>query len=252
MSTTATPINAATQTRGPERPRYYPRQIVTADDLNLAQDYFRDKLRRHNRMLHGFGVVCGAELVTSSTAWCVAINPGYLITPCGDDICLEKQVCFDVRKLCEAPSTSTDPCGCQDTSTAPPTVSGTIYIAVRYKEVKSRPVSAPANGCSCNDSGCEFSRWCDAYEICTLTECPASHQNPPSFEQMFHGPAPDCPAKPADNWVVLGSVQVNGSAVTVNGGCTCRRQVASFAGFWWTCSADAPTHSQPNPVTPIP
>lgn len=43
-----------------ERPRYYARQLMTPDDLLLEADYFRDKLRRHNMFLHGWGVVCGA------------------------------------------------------------------------------------------------------------------------------------------------------------------------------------------------
>ena len=43
-----------------ERPRYFARQIITAGDMTLEQQYFRDKLRRHNYYLHGVGVVCGA------------------------------------------------------------------------------------------------------------------------------------------------------------------------------------------------
>src|SRR5215211_7302343 len=37
------------------QPRYFPRQVVTADDLTADQEYFRERLRRHNRMLHGCG-----------------------------------------------------------------------------------------------------------------------------------------------------------------------------------------------------
>jgi len=36
-----------------ERPRYYARQLITSDDLTLEQEYFRSKLRTHNRMMHG-------------------------------------------------------------------------------------------------------------------------------------------------------------------------------------------------------
>ena len=43
-----------------ELPRYYPRQLITPDDLTLEQDYFLARHRRHNRLLHGWGVVCGA------------------------------------------------------------------------------------------------------------------------------------------------------------------------------------------------
>ena len=36
-----------------ERTRFFPRQLVTPDDLTQDQIYFRDTHRRHNRMLHG-------------------------------------------------------------------------------------------------------------------------------------------------------------------------------------------------------
>ena len=72
MSTTS-PCSCQTEraTKGPnnDRPRYYSRQLVTPDDLTLEQDYFRAKLRRHNRIMHGWGVVCGARVVASAQKW---------------------------------------------------------------------------------------------------------------------------------------------------------------------------------------
>ena len=58
--TTATPCEAAPTTGGLERTRFFARQLVTPDDLTQDQIYFREKHRRHNRMLHGWGIVCGA------------------------------------------------------------------------------------------------------------------------------------------------------------------------------------------------
>ena len=48
-----------------ERPRYFPRQLISDVELTLEQQYFRDRLRRHNRLLHGWGVVCGALVCPS-------------------------------------------------------------------------------------------------------------------------------------------------------------------------------------------
>jgi len=50
-----------------ELPRYYPRQLITPDDLTLEQNYFRDRMRRHNRLLHGWGVACGAIVCPATT-----------------------------------------------------------------------------------------------------------------------------------------------------------------------------------------
>jgi len=41
------------------RLKYFYGQMLSADDFNLEQAYFREKLKLHNRCLHGYGVVCG-------------------------------------------------------------------------------------------------------------------------------------------------------------------------------------------------
>src|SRR5260370_39362995 len=79
-----------------ELPRYYPRQLITPADLTLEQDYFRDRMRRHNRLLHGWGVVCGATVcpvqivnadgTVSYAPWQVQVQPGYILGPYGDEI----------------------------------------------------------------------------------------------------------------------------------------------------------------------
>ena len=62
-----------------ERPRFFPRQLVTPDDLTLGQEYLRNKIRRHNRYLHGWGVVCGTRVDASTKPWKVIINKGYIL-----------------------------------------------------------------------------------------------------------------------------------------------------------------------------
>ena len=42
-----------------ERPNYVTGQILTADYFTTEQNYFLARLRRHNRYLHGWGVVRG-------------------------------------------------------------------------------------------------------------------------------------------------------------------------------------------------
>src|SRR4029078_12939773 len=78
-----------------ERPRYYARQLITADDLTLAQEYFRNKMRLHNRMRHGGGIVWGAQVCLVPKAngnekkfepWMVVVKPGYALDPCGNEI----------------------------------------------------------------------------------------------------------------------------------------------------------------------
>src|SRR6185436_13148051 len=81
-----------------ERLRYFPRQLLTADDMRVEQEYFREKQRRHNRFLHGWGVVCGLEVVPDPTkgAMAVKVCPGYALGPWGDEIFVEESTPVDL------------------------------------------------------------------------------------------------------------------------------------------------------------
>jgi hypothetical protein len=50
----------------PEKPflrnNFFTGKLLTAAELELEQDYFRGKLKLHNRALHGFGIVSGLEV----------------------------------------------------------------------------------------------------------------------------------------------------------------------------------------------
>ncbi len=94
------------------RPRYVERQQLTAADLNLGQNYLRERLRRHNRALHGWGVVCGATVSGSEgSPWQVQVAPGYGLTPQGDEVVIPADAPpFDIQAGVEACLGAPDPC----------------------------------------------------------------------------------------------------------------------------------------------
>ena len=253
-----------------ERPCYYPGQLLTPAEMTLEQQYFRDKMRRHNRLLHGWGVVCGAAvcLVPDDAAresrraghqlapaqatvdatqskpkpWKVRVSSGYILGPYGDEILIDREQIVDLRTCGQSGAAGEhgdppDP-WCADVYVQRDP--GRLYVAVRYQEMKSRPVRVQPAGCGCDDTQCEYSRCRDGYEICVLTDCPPSHENPPAFDDLFRGALPDCPDCPTDPWVVLARVEVdaNGTITEINN-CACRRLVVSFASSWWKCTGDA-------------
>jgi hypothetical protein len=253
-----------------ERPRYFPRQLMTPAEMILEQDYFRDKLRRHNRMLHGWGVVCGAIVCRVPCAgsngkggytsaeqawpcpeesgpggwhpWNVSVSSGYILGPYGDEILINSQVIVDVRKSCTT-GVSGDICPpapdpwCSDViiDRAP----GPLYLAVRYKEMATRPVRVQPAGCGCDDTACEYSRTRDGFEICTLDECPDSHrEDVPEFACEIR-PCPPCPDSP---WVVLARIDVDANGILVVDNYDCRRILLD--GFW--CYPQAPVQDDQN------
>ena len=200
----------ACDTCGLERVRFVPRQILGADDLTTEQYYFREKLRRHNRYLHGWGVVCGCDVKPSPTAqrpFQVLICPGYVITPEGDEIMIGRPALFD---LASCLVTSDDPCAfaapCPPVTSSTPTRS-LIYLAVCYKECQVRPIRLAPGGCSCDEAECDYSRIRDAYEFSCLSNKPTCSAGPTCSELCQGGIFP-CPACPQTNCVVLATIRL--------------------------------------------
>src|SRR5262245_31843991 len=69
------------------RPRFFAGQLLTDEDLTRLERYIVEKNKLHNRYLHGWGVVCGLEVVCDPcTTTNVIVQTGYALSPCGEDI----------------------------------------------------------------------------------------------------------------------------------------------------------------------
>ncbi len=250
----ARPCDPGSQAAGLERTRFFPRQLVGPEDLTQDQTYFREKSRRHNRMLHGWGVVCGACVRRGNNECEVVIEPGYILGPWGDEIVIDREVTIDLCK--QGSGERSGCCGddvdpwCADSQAQ--CKEGRLYIAVRYSECQSRPVQSSGGGCGCgcDEAGCEYSRIRDSFAIKVLRELPAPYTTPmaqpdlssliPCMRQRVARRCPPCPPEP---WVVLADVVV-GADCRLLGPIDCmahRRYVLSFADFYLTCGPQAGT-----------
>jgi hypothetical protein len=189
-----------------ERPRYFTRQLVTPVEMNLEQSYFRDRLRRHNRMLHGWGVVCGAEVCAVPKSdgsgiepWKVVVRTGYALGPYGDEIMIDCERVVDLRTegvsgICGERSPASDPWCSQVFVRQQPQ---RVFVAVRYREMMTRPVRVMPAGCGCDDVSCEYSRWCDGYEIGILNDCPDGQTRDVWKDRILHDrPVNTAPERP--------------------------------------------------------
>ena len=236
-------------TRVTQYPLYHPRQLVTPTELNLETSYFLDRLRRHNRLLHGWGVICGALVCrvvgTDGTAqpWKVKITPGHLIDPYGNEIAILAERVIDLRSSggsfsCDDPAGELSDPWCSEVWTEPTT--GRLWVAVKYFQGKARLVRAQPTGCSCDDTSCEYSRWCDGYQVGLLHGCPPSHVGDPPALDHFDGEGhiPACPPEPTDPWVNLAVVDLDGDGrITAIDNCSCRRMIVALAHLWWRCES---------------
>lgn len=81
------------------RPRFFDGQLLSADDLTRLEHYIVKKNRLHNRVLHGWGVVCGLEVVCDPCEDQVIVRQGYALSPCGDDIVVCENAAVPICEL---------------------------------------------------------------------------------------------------------------------------------------------------------
>jgi len=75
-----------------QRPSFFAGRLLDAATLGAEQDYHREKLRRHNRALLGYGVVSGLavhiDAASENGAASIVIEPGYAVDGDGEEIAL--------------------------------------------------------------------------------------------------------------------------------------------------------------------
>ncbi len=218
-----------------QRTRYFSRQLITADDLTQDQIYHREERRLHNRMLHGWGIVCGLEVKVNPASGAplkVTICPGYALSPQGDEIYVPTEIQFDLEQCIKSQSA---PCSspCSPAVLGAADLAKDFYLAIKYSECLSHPVRVSPVGCGCDDTACEYSRIRDGYEVTCLGKLPDSHDeiNQVSDELcrvVTNTKVIACPQCPKDPWIVLAQVYREGKVLTPPSP-DCRRVLLSTA-----------------------
>jgi hypothetical protein len=110
-----------------KRPHFFAGQLLDAATLQDEQDYHREKFRRHNRMLHGFGIVSGLGVHVESTSGPgggrIIVDPGCAIDHRGEEICV-----------------------CAGAALAPPGGGDEAFVSLRFWEHPCSPDSPSASG----------------------------------------------------------------------------------------------------------
>lgn len=190
-----------------ERVRFFPQQLVTSEDLNDQVEYVLNKLRRHNRYLHGFGIVCGLDVTApdaaqNETGYSIAVAPGYALSPFGDEVYVAEAFNWD---LSDAIFGGPEVCPPK----TPEVLKGCLYYAaIRPVACFSRPVRVRADSCGCDDGACEFSRVRESFEYDLLSELPQSYEERNIRLDQKRSGHPPCLPCPTDNWVVIAKLRV--------------------------------------------
>lgn len=125
---------------GLQRVRYFTGQLLTAEDFQAEQDYLLQKQRRHNRMLHGAGIVDGLS-VSADGSSAITISPGMALDCQGNEIVAGSPVQLALQG------------GSQ------------WYITARYVERLSDPVPISGNSTDLSAASVEYRRVEEGSEI---------------------------------------------------------------------------------------
>lgn len=83
-----------------ERNRYFTGKYLTARDFADEQAYFLSRHRLHNRLLHGWGIVCGLKVVRHPNPDCrkrwVVVHPGIALDCCGRELIVKCETAFEL------------------------------------------------------------------------------------------------------------------------------------------------------------
>jgi hypothetical protein len=204
------------------RLNYFPRQLMTADDMRLEQEYFLEKLRRHNRFLHGSGVVCGLEVCIIEKLN-ISISPGYALDPYGNEIYIPTDSPFNLAPFVSTSKEDCKPC-IQESVSLSSSEKAVFNLVVRYVECACRPVRVMPESCGCDEAACEYSRIQESYKIdcqpIKATEIKKVIKSPATQDEIRpirrkQAQSLTCSPNPSDPWVVLAGITVDLKSVKI-------------------------------------
>jgi hypothetical protein len=123
-----------------KRPRFFSGQLLSASDLEAEQRYVLEKQKRHNRGLHGYGVVSGLDVSVKNDDVNIDLNidDGMAIDALGNEIVVPGCVQISLKRTGRV-----------------------AYVMVRYREHETDPVPVQSD----SNGGAQFSRVEEGFEI---------------------------------------------------------------------------------------
>ena len=168
------------------RPDYQPGNYLLPDDLQTGQQYLQQRLRRHHRLLHGAGVICGMSVTAAgdpSHPWGVYVCPGYAIGPYGDEIEMVSRELLDIG----------DSLWMNFVSEGLP---GVAFVGIGYSEELVNPVASPTPDCVCTETSYTPSRIKDSHKLSVLWADYYERRFPFSICSRELVPCAPCPPSP--------------------------------------------------------
>jgi hypothetical protein len=105
----ATQSHSADCMCSPVRNRYYYGKLLDVFHFDMEQKYFNEKRWLLNRLVSGYGVICGLNVTLGSDWQSVTVSPGVAIDKCGKEIIVCQPVSFPLPAPQAPPPQGTGP-----------------------------------------------------------------------------------------------------------------------------------------------
>ena len=187
-------------------PNYHFGMLLGVDDFRAEQGFHVGRLRRHQRLLHGSGVVAGYDVAYKADEQELRVGMGLAIDVLGRDLVLEVPQCVSLPLWWLA---HREDDAFADIAT-PDDATLDLDVVACYSCCLGNPVPAIADPCAGNASDIAYSRVCETVQLRLLRPPPPDAQPQP---QPFHllrmwlglaAPRLDDEGEviPADQWLV--------------------------------------------------
>lgn len=184
-----------------KRTDYFHGMLMTERDFREEQIYHIEKRKLLNRMLHGWGVVCGLKVKpTVPPSPNILVEGGLALDCFGNEIlvCEEQTVDLTVKPC--ATTAAYDPCAqyvleSQDQA---------LYVVIKYDERGTKPEPVYAPGGSCEEKTCNFSRIQEGFCI-EVWDHPPDAPGPDFTTQPCTEPFP-CPPSDCCQYILLATI----------------------------------------------
>jgi hypothetical protein len=149
-----------------ERNRYFTGKYMSDRDFTDEQMYHISRQRLHNRILHGWGVVCGLRVVRHPNAECrdwAVVRAGIAIDCCGRELVLRQDTAIDLSEYLPQPPTQADQQ--QTGGDTGQQEDRRLVLALRYAEHLAEYVPALYDERMCDPNHREANRVCEVAEL---------------------------------------------------------------------------------------
>lgn len=134
--------------------------LLGVEDFRAEQGFHVGRLRRHQRLLHGTGVVAGFAVDFDPDLAELVIGPGYAVDELGRDLMLDTAQCLNLIKWWEKHSSDE-----VFDDTSPENARFDLDVLVCYGTCLSRPVPAIAEPCAGDAADIAYSRLCESAKL---------------------------------------------------------------------------------------